>query len=472
MPRLRAYRNNAAGPPRGTPTQHGIGAFTHRLVLAAVLAAGVAGWLRLIESPLFNRLAPSQGGVEYLLLDAMLVLPLAMASATVAARVAARFEPSHRPIGFALSTSAGLALLLVPLMPLRGGVLSLLRSGAADPSSPPPVGSALPGLGGWVGQGLGYAVLTWPVLLVLALLTVAMSLALPRWPRVRRLVARTAMLGLVTATAGTLTSAPAMAAPTTESTTAQTVAASGGCDDAAVPKRTYDVVALHIDIPLNRFGDHDPYGYMYTLAQNEAAVRAFSAATTGPDPTAKVSVGLREDPIQPLVLRARLGECVVINFANKLDLAPHAGNDAPVGPIPSVSMDVQGVSYQIADGGSAVGQNPTSRMTPPNATNTYRFYLDPLSGEGGKVFHSGGDSRQLTARGLFGALIAEPAGSHWFDPMTGEDKTDDPTWSNWEAMIQPGTGFAFREFSIMYHEQGDEDAHLNRPLSAGPGPEG
>ena len=471
MPCVSTYRDNAAGPPRGAPTQHDLGTLTHRLVLSVALSLAVAGWLRLVESSLFDRLATDQGGVEYLLLDTMLVLPLAMAAVGLATRIAGRFEPSHRPVGFALSTAAGLTALLVPLVPLRGMVLAMLRSGTEHPSVWHD--STLLGLDGWIGQGLRYAVITWPVLLVVALVTVAMSLALPRWPRIRRLLARTAMIGLVTATAGTLASIPAAAAPTSETTNSTTsVSTSLGCDDPAVPRRTYDVVALHIDIPLNRFGDHDPYGYMYTLAANEAAVRAFSAATTGPNPTAKVSVGLREDPIQPLVLRARLGECVVINFTNKIDLAPHAGNDQPVGGIPRVSIDVQGASYQIADGGSAVGQNPTSRMTPENGTNVYRFYLDPLSGEGAKVFHSGGDSRQVTARGLFGALIAEPAGSHWFDPMTGEDKTDDPTWSNWEAMIQPGTGFAFREFSIMYHEQGDEDAHLNRPLSEGPGPEG
>ncbi|HEX5496630.1 MAG TPA: hypothetical protein VFX70_18875 [Mycobacteriales bacterium] len=480
MPRVPEHYVSAADPPGGYPPTHP-DTFGRRLVLAAVLSVGVAGWLRLLSSPVFDRLAPPRGA-EYLLLDSMLILPLAVAAVTVAARIATGFRPTHRALWFALCTAAGLTLLLVPLVPLRDAVLSIVQDGAED--SPSLASAPLPGLDGghgwlgWLGSGLWYAVLSWPVVLVLALVTVAVSLAPPRGRRLCRLTGRAALIGLVTVVTVALTSGPGLAAPTAMTvktgpdTRPSNPAGTGGCASPTVPKRTYDVVALHIDIPLNRFGDHDPYGYMYTLAANEAAVRAFSAATTGPNPTEKVSIGLREDPIQPLVLRARLGECVVIHFTNKIDLSPHAGHDDPVGPIPAASIDVQGAAYQIADGGSAVGQNPTSRMTPAGGTNTYRFYLDPLSGEGGKVFHSGGDSRQYTARGLFGAIIAEPAGSEWLDPITGVDETNNPNWSNWSAMIRPGTGFSFREFTIMYHEVGDEDSSVNRPLSEGPGLQG
>src|SRR5207248_3826069 len=96
-------------------------------------------------------------------------------------------------------------------------------------------------------------------------------------------------------------------------------------------------------------------------------------------------------------------------------------------------------------------------------SHTYQYYLDPLTGEGAKVIHSGGDSTQLTAHGLFGALIAEPAGSHWLDPDTGRDRTDDATFNSFAAIIQPGSGTAFREFAIMYHEIGDEMFNLRRP---------
>jgi hypothetical protein len=62
------------------------------------------------------------------------------------------------------------------------------------------------------------------------------------------------------------------------------------------PVKTFDVRALNVDIPLNRFGDHDPAGKMYALASMEAAIRAQEASR-------HVSIGLRDDPIQPLVIR-------------------------------------------------------------------------------------------------------------------------------------------------------------------------
>ena len=63
---------------------------------------------------------------------------------------------------------------------------------------------------------------------------------------------------------------------------------------------------------LNRFGDSDPAAQMYVLASRVADVRTQEAA--GPS---GLSLGLRDDPIQPLVIRANLGDCVVINYSNQ-----------------------------------------------------------------------------------------------------------------------------------------------------------
>ncbi|MEV4315437.1 hypothetical protein [Actinocrispum sp. NPDC049592] len=252
--------------------------------------------------------------------------------------------------------------------------------------------------------------------------------------------------------------------------------AGGSC--ATAPKRTYNVQAINIDITVNRFGDHDPFGFMYALADKVGEIRAQEAAlkanaAEGSDGSgAKVSNGLRQDPIQPLVLRGRLGECVVVNLTNKLTDAPHGGpgfGTVPVstqpGGVPSVSMDMAGVAYDAAAGagGQAVGTNPAGVMVPPGGSHQYQFYLDPLMGEGAKVFHSGGDSVQLTAHGLFGTLVAEPAGATWLDPDTGADRTNDSRFNSFSAIIRPGSGVSFREFVIMYHEIGDEQFALRRP---------
>src|SRR5438132_288611 len=39
------------------------------------------------------------------------------------------------------------------------------------------------------------------------------------------------------------------------------------------PERRYDVVAINVDITLNRYLDHDPEGRMYVLAQDLGRVR-------------------------------------------------------------------------------------------------------------------------------------------------------------------------------------------------------
>jgi len=227
--------------------------------------------------------------------------------------------------------------------------------------------------------------------------------------------------------------------------------------------RTYTVSAINVKITVNKYGDNEPNGFMYVLDSGINAVRAQEAAAT-------VTTGLRKDPIQPLMLRANLGECVRINFTNRLT-APPKGGPTPAaqttqqGGVPAVSISPQGVAYDINNQGDAVGNNPNS-LVAPGASRTYTFFLDPALGEGGKVFRSGGDSRELTVHGLFGAILAEPAGSRWLDPETTNDVTNNANWSNWEAMIKPPSGPSFREFGIMYHELGDEFENLRTAANA------
>jgi FtsP/CotA-like multicopper oxidase with cupredoxin domain len=184
---------------------------------------------------------------------------------------------------------------------------------------------------------------------------------------------------------------------------------------------------------------------MYVLEENLVAARQQEA-------TGQVTTGLRKDPIQPLVIRANLGECLVVNFTNRLT----AGLDVrgQPAPVPRVSLHVHGLAYQVGSAGSAAGNNPDS-FAAPGQTVTYRHSIDPALGEGAHTFHSHGDSRQLTVHGLFGAVLVEPAGSLHLDPETGG-----PLKSGWEAIIQPPSGPSFREFALIYHEVGDEDATL------------
>jgi plastocyanin len=205
---------------------------------------------------------------------------------------------------------------------------------------------------------------------------------------------------------------------------------------AAARTISYTILAINVDITLNRFGDHDPSGRMYVLEENLDAVRAQETS-----PLPRVSTGLGDDPIQPLVIRANLGDCVKIIFKNQLNSE-------------RASIHFHKVAVLPAGDGSAVGNNPDSTI-PPGETITYTVFLEPKSElEGAAYFHSHGDNaREQVAHGLFGALIAEPEGSVFLHPETGL-----PLKSGWEAMIafDDSSIPAFREFATLYHEIGDE----------------
>lgn len=481
----------AAGPPaRGRPDHSVLATLGRHLGLITVLAVGTVSWQHLA-------VFPAGGGpaahAPYFLADLALALYTAATAVLLvqwAARIVGlRSGDRWEKLVLASSTALAMTALFVPFA-MAQALLHRVLGGAGGGHHHG--AESLPGSGvtGLLEYGAAQAAQVEIAILVLALLgsvPAAKRRSQGRWTGPRRQarsehpLARTrprrgaagVRLALVTAlSAGLLV--PAGGA--TARPGAQETAGSGGC--ATAPQREFDVSAINVDITVDRFGDHDPYGMMYVLDDRLEAVREQEAALLRAaklpknDPTAaKVSVGLGQDPIQPLVIRARLGECVVINLTNKLDTAPRSGSfgDPAIvqpGGIPSVSVDMAGVAYDAAGGagGQAVGKNPESVMAEPGQTRQYRYYLDPLMGEGSKVFRSGGESTQMTAHGLFGTLIAEPAGARWYDPQSGEDRTDDTSWSNWEAMIRPPGGMSFREFTLIYHEVGDEAFNLRRPL--------
>ena len=200
----------------------------------------------------------------------------------------------------------------------------------------------------------------------------------------------------------------------------------------------FDVSAINVDITLNRFGDHDPQGRMYVLTENIPAVRAQEVAPL-PD---RVSTGEHGDAIQPLILRANLGDCLNIVFRNQLQ-----GERA--------SIHFHRGKFDPNNGGTDVGDNTDSTVAPGQST-TYTVYLENKPGmEGAFYFYSHG-TRDQVMHGLFGAVIGEPPGSIYLDPNTGT-----PLKSGWEAFITnvDATVRAYRDWALVYHEIGDETYH-------------
>ncbi|MBI4337365.1 MAG: multicopper oxidase domain-containing protein [Chloroflexi bacterium] len=206
---------------------------------------------------------------------------------------------------------------------------------------------------------------------------------------------------------------------------------------AVVPDKVFNISAIDVVIMVNRFGDNDPEGKMYVLDEDIPAVRAREAMPlTNPN---RVDIGLRDDPIQPLVIRANVGEVVQVNFTNRLAVG-------------RASMDIHGLDVNIkTSGGSFVGLNPDTTVG-QGETITYTWAVpDRRELEGSYVFNSMGDPREQQMHGLFGVLNVEPRGSTYINPNTGG-----PSKSGWEAIIVDPNGKDFREDTIMYHEFGDE----------------
>ena len=216
------------------------------------------------------------------------------------------------------------------------------------------------------------------------------------------------------------------------------------------PVKEYDVVAIRVDITLNRWGDHDPEGYMYALAESVPAIRAQEAK--GADENYGLSLGLGADPIQPLTLRANVGDCVRIDFENQAT--------------EPASFTIHGADLVVAATGEpALTSNPDATVV-PGASAVYEWYVDPAYYEENTHYiHShGARGRFQVGHGLFGAVIVEPPGSTYYDQRTGEDlcRQDGGVQrcaSSWDAIISPGEGSDFREFTVFYHEIGNE-----RPL--------
>jgi manganese oxidase len=452
------------------------------VVLTIVVAVAVT--LARHADALLSGGASQTGHLLGVLLDAILTVPVVGAAVWLAGRTAPKFGLSTHRAGF-VGTAALLSLYFVPLFAPLAAMLTPLHdwvgvAGGEAHAAHHAVGLDVAGL---ANHGLVNAVAAQPVALIAALAVLALvvgrvdQLELARPSRRRH--PSFVLASVLVLVAGTFLTP--LAITTTTASAEEEVGATGhvgGCGSSSVPTRTYNVLAINVDITVNRFGDHDPFGFMFVQAEKLSEVRAQEAAlkanaAVGSDGSgAKVSTGLGQDAIQPLVLRARLGECVQINLTNRLTAAARGGPGFTANPVvtqpggvPSVSIDVAGVSFDAAagDGGQAVGNNPTGVMVPPGASHTYRYFLDPLMGEGVRVFRSGGDSSQLTQHGLFGALVAEPAGSTWLDPDTGVDRTDDRTFNSFAAIIRPGSGTSFREFTLLYHEFGDEMFNLRRP---------
>ena len=213
--------------------------------------------------------------------------------------------------------------------------------------------------------------------------------------------------------------------------------------------RVYDVAALQVEIPFNRWGQTDPNGLMYALEQDVAAIKNWYRPLAE-DPQADPAANRRLRP-RPLVLRANEGECVKVTLRNALPSTVMGGTVTD----PRVSLHIHGASYDVATSdGSSVGHNPDTTVV-RGAMRTY-VWRAPAE-EGLYEFHDHGMPAGSEAdggsvsHGLYGALAVEPAGSRWTDPRSGLELYPPSNVAQQsgdlyiDADITPPSGKAFRE---------------------------
>ena len=228
---------------------------------------------------------------------------------------------------------------------------------------------------------------------------------------------------------------------------------------AGSPQKSFAISAIDVDMPVNRFGDHDPAGKMYVLTHVSNDQTAAGGQDTGllsavraQEANRRVSVGLAgDDPIQPLAVRANEGDCVAIHFTNSSTTG-------------SYGIHIDGLSFKAGSSGDAVGLNPSSNVA-PGASTTYTYYVPrDVNVEGAHYLHPGPGQRDAVGHGLFGSLVVEPSGSTYWD----NQKPNTALFTGWEGIITPPTAPSFRENVQDYHELGNDNTQLldsnNQPL--------
>jgi manganese oxidase len=180
-------------------------------------------------------------------------------------------------------------------------------------------------------------------------------------------------------------------------------------------------------------------------------------------------------PVEPLVIRARAGECIELTLRNRLPsrlpdlpgfstlpLLVERFNANQVRPSKYVGLHPQLLRYDVRlHNGVNVGLNP-DRTVAPGSEITYRWYAGDIVNKGGQIVGrpiefgatslSSSDPIKHSNKGAMGALVIEPVGASW---------TLDSS-SRAAAVVTVG-GTSFREFVLLY--QNDVNLRMSRDVA-------
>lgn len=191
--------------------------------------------------------------------------------------------------------------------------------------------------------------------------------------------------------------------------------------------KKFEVEAIQIPIVYNKYGDHDPEGLIYVLAEDAERIRRKALENFHKE------IPQPYEEVRPLVIRVNRGDKVIVKFRNSLKR--------------NLSMHVQGLEYDVnSSDGASVGFNQDS--TTKNEI-VYTWYANK---EGVYLFSDLGDARSsekgTNIHGLFGAVIVEEPESRYYDPETGEELKS----GLFADIYTPGKA-AFREYAVFFHDE-------------------
>ncbi len=207
----------------------------------------------------------------------------------------------------------------------------------------------------------------------------------------------------------------------------------GSVCPSSAPTRSYNVSLFNgITFDTGMPGESDAapetggsWAMMYSLTSDEAAIKAGTK------------------PAVPLVIRADAGDCLKVTLHNDLPVDHFtwtwgSGSTRAGFNIGNVLYNPQ-TSY-----GAAIGYDPDSTVA-PGGSRTYVYYVDKELGTN-LVLNMGNESSWRA--GAYAALIAEPKGSVWDDPFTGQ-----PIQSGVFADVFRPDGTAFREYATIFSDR-------------------
>lgn len=217
-------------------------------------------------------------------------------------------------------------------------------------------------------------------------------------------------------------------------------------------------------------GSYGPLSHVYGMMF--ARTSDLVAGTNPPQLAAGV-------PVEPLVLRARAGECVQVTLRNGFGETPKTPtgystlpmlvegfNNNDLRPSPQVGLSPQLLYYDVSRyDGANVGGNASQTVLSKGAPLTYQWYAgDVTISATGTVLATPiefgatnllpPDPLMHVATGLFGSLIIEPADATW---------TED-TATRTAATVTSATAGTFREFVVMMQN----DVNLQSGTPAAP----